>query len=205
MNTAFILLIDLILAIFGYLLVPVIFTIRGKEMSLKQIKKVTIINGIVVWLILSVIISISTNGEEVANVSVVLWSYVGYSIMKKKCLKQNTDIHSENTDSHIDSLAEQQEDFYDVENTEDLSLYTDTLNTEYDSFSNKSQKEKNFTTAIVVLSIVAIVSILFNMYQHNKYQNLESDYIELAEYFGVEEVGYHVDLNGNIIEIKHGK
>jgi ribosomal protein L40E len=73
------LLLDLILTVFFYLLVPVIFCIRKKSMTQKQIKKVIIINAICVALICGIIAGKITG-------AVFLWSWVGEKIMKRVLL-----------------------------------------------------------------------------------------------------------------------
>ena len=80
------LLLDLILTIFGYMLVPVIIIIRGKKYPLKKLKTIAIVNGLVVWFIFTIII-INAGGES-ANASVILYSLIGYWLMKKKCLEE---------------------------------------------------------------------------------------------------------------------
>ena len=84
MDFVTILLLDLFVTVFLYLLVPVIFCLRKKPMTQKQIKKVIIINAICVWLLFQIIISAS--GGSGTSAAVFLWSWVGYSLMKKKLL-----------------------------------------------------------------------------------------------------------------------
>ena len=90
------LILDLILTVFLYLLVPVIFCIRKKPMTKKQIKKVVIINGICVCL-LCTIISRSVSG------AVFLWSWVAKKIMERVLL----------TDDERDELKEDPNRFYE--------------------------------------------------------------------------------------------
>lgn len=77
---------DLVVTVFFYLLVPVIFCLLKKPMTKKQINKVIIINGAILWLIFR-IISIEINGEPGTGAAVFLWSWVGQKIMEKVLLK----------------------------------------------------------------------------------------------------------------------
>lgn len=73
---------DLILTVFFYLLVPVIFCIRKKSMTKKQIKKVIIINGVCVCLFFGILA-----GRVTA--AVFLWSWVGKKIMERVLLLED--------------------------------------------------------------------------------------------------------------------
>ena len=79
-------LLDLILTLFGFLLVPVIVVMGTKKYPKAKLKKIAIINGVVVWLLFSIII-INAGGTG-AGASGILWSFVGYWLMKKKCLEE---------------------------------------------------------------------------------------------------------------------
>lgn len=75
---------NILITAIAYLLVPIIILISGKKLTLPQIKKTVIINGICVWLIF-MIIRIES-GIDGTSFAVLLWSAVGYSILKRKCL-----------------------------------------------------------------------------------------------------------------------
>lgn len=77
------LLVSFFITAIAYLLVPIIILISGKKLTLPQIKKTIIINGICVWLIF-MIIRIES-GIDGTSFAVLLWSAVGYSILKRKC------------------------------------------------------------------------------------------------------------------------
>ena len=79
---------DLILTVFVYLLVPVIFCIRKKTMTQKQIKTVVIINGVCVCLLCGII------AGRVSG-AVFLWSWVSKKIMEKVLLVDEGDEHIE--------------------------------------------------------------------------------------------------------------
>ena len=82
----------------AYLFIPIILCLTKKQFTLSKIKKITIINGISIWLIFA-IININAGGNGV-SATVFLWSAVAYCLLKKKCL-----IHSDNTnDSNPDVL-----------------------------------------------------------------------------------------------------
>ena len=82
------LILDLILTVFFYLLVPVIFCIRKKSMTKKQIKKVIIINGVCVCLFFGILV-----GRVTA--AVFLWSWVGKKIMERVLLVDEEDEQTE--------------------------------------------------------------------------------------------------------------
>lgn len=94
---------DVFITAIAYLFVPLIIFISGKRLELSQIKKVIIINGVCVWLLMMIIRY--ANGIDGTSYAVVLWSCIGYLLMKKKCLKQ-TDIKNDicehiNTEDNI--------------------------------------------------------------------------------------------------------
>ncbi len=74
----------------AYLLVPLIFCIRGingKKLNAKQIKTIIIINAAIIWLIFMIIkIELGIDGTSAAF---FLWSSIGYFLMKKKCLSSS--------------------------------------------------------------------------------------------------------------------
>ena len=80
---------ELFLTAFFYLLIPTIITIcyRNKKLSQKKIKRIAIINGICVWLVIMVIRI--ENGDESTNFSIFLWSWLSYLLMKHFCLEDN--------------------------------------------------------------------------------------------------------------------
>lgn len=69
----------------AYLVFPIVLCIIGKPLTLSQIKKLVIVNGICVWLIFTIIRIES--GIDGTSAAVLLWSYVAYWLMKKRCLK----------------------------------------------------------------------------------------------------------------------
>lgn len=83
----------IILTAFAYLLVPMIIVVMGGKYPKKKLKRLVIINGIVVWLIFS-FIAVSMDGTPRTG-AVILWSYVGYWILKKKCLEEDTEDNTE--------------------------------------------------------------------------------------------------------------
>ena len=81
---------NIILTFFCYMLVPTIIAGTGRKFTKKQIKKIVIINGAVVWFLFR-IISISLNGESGSGSAVFLWSSVAFFLMKKYCLENFDD------------------------------------------------------------------------------------------------------------------
>ena len=81
---------NLVVTVFFYLLVPVIFCVRKKSFTKKQINKIVFINGAVVWFIFR-ILTLAINGEPSSGATVLLWSAVAYWLLKKNCLKEAED------------------------------------------------------------------------------------------------------------------
>lgn len=81
-----ILILDIIVTVFLYLLVPIICCIRHKPMTKKQIRRIIIANAIVVWLFFRILIS-ALGGEPTSSAAVFLWSWVGHMIMKRVLLR----------------------------------------------------------------------------------------------------------------------
>ena len=91
----FLILCDLVITVLFYLLVPVIISLRHKPLTKKQIKRIVIINGIVVWFIFQ-IITLELTGEASKSGAVFLWSAVASGILKKCCLSKDKPISKEN-------------------------------------------------------------------------------------------------------------
>lgn len=134
---------DLLATAIAYLLVPIIFCIREKPLTLPQIKKIVIINGICVWLI-CMIIRIE-QGIDGTSAVVFLWSYIAYLLMKKKCLKKEDD--TEHIKIDIETILEESDDKHpEVKQT-----------------PREKMKPK---TVITVLTILLVLSILLNIIQY---------------------------------------
>ena len=89
MERFFVYCLDLFITAIAYLLVPTIFCVCRKKFRLSQIKLITIVNGICVWLAFMIIrINAGIDGTSYA---VVLWSSIAYFLMKKHCLKDIDD------------------------------------------------------------------------------------------------------------------
>lgn len=94
---------NLIFAIIGYLLYPIIWCISGKQYTAKQIKKRVIINGIVVFCIF-----LFLGGGNVT--AAFLWSSIAYWMVKKKCLVnediiESKDIIVNSRESNVDTAS----------------------------------------------------------------------------------------------------
>lgn len=87
---------DLIITVFFYLLVPVIYCLRKKSLTKKQIRKIVIINGVVVWLIFR-ILTLALTGEAGTGAAVFLWSAVADWLLKKYCLVEEDEEKSAET------------------------------------------------------------------------------------------------------------
>lgn len=78
---------SLVLTVFGYLLVPTILALTGKKYEAKKLKRINIINCVVVWLLFR-ILQISLGDDPSSGAAVFLWGAVGHWILKKYCLKE---------------------------------------------------------------------------------------------------------------------
>lgn len=92
----------IILTIFAYLLVPLIFIKKsldsGKKYPKKKIKRIVIINCVIVWFIFRIITFLGYGSGS--GSAVILWGYVGYWLMKKICLEEETEeISTEDVDN----------------------------------------------------------------------------------------------------------
>ena len=86
---------SLLITIFVYLLVPTIVILRKKEYKQSKIRRIAIINGIVCFLLFSVIqIELGGDGGNVG--ACLLWSFVGYWLMKQNCLLDDEEDESDN-------------------------------------------------------------------------------------------------------------
>lgn len=138
------LVISLFITAVAYLIVPIIFCIIGyktyRSYSIKTIRKIVIINGACVWLLFQ-IISISA-GETDASPAVFLWSAVAYWLMKKflviNTAEDKEPIQQQTDNDHTDLVV--------------LTQY----------FLNK---EKKYKIAIVVISVLLVLSLGLNLYQ----------------------------------------
>ena len=77
----------------AYLIVPLLIVIMGKSLTISQIRTITIINGICVWLVFAIIRE--NEGIEGSGAAVFLWASVGHAILKKCCLVEKTDTNQE--------------------------------------------------------------------------------------------------------------
>jgi len=82
------LIVNVLITIFAYLLIPMVIILLGKKYDEKRLKKINTINSVVVWLIFR-IIEIVLSGTMTSGAAVFLWGPVGYWILKKRCLKEN--------------------------------------------------------------------------------------------------------------------
>jgi hypothetical protein len=98
------LLLDLFITAIAYLFVPLIIYISEKKLTLLQIKKVITINGICVSLIFVVIRA--ANGIDGASIG-LLWWYIGYTLLKRKCSVEwdDTKIYEPNKTINFKNVA----------------------------------------------------------------------------------------------------
>ena len=79
---------SLFVTVFAYLLVPAILILSRKKYEAKILKRISIINCAVVWLLFRVI-QIELGNETSSGAAVFLWGAVGYWLLKKYCLKES--------------------------------------------------------------------------------------------------------------------
>lgn len=132
----------LIITAIAYLLVPAIFCIVGynthRSYSLKTIRKITIINGGILWIIFYAI-QYNISGETNPSVSaVVIWSFVAYWMMKKFLLEKDIELKSDES-----------------ENDEKIEF----------EIVNTNEKKRNFKIPLIVVSILLVLSFTLNLYQ----------------------------------------
>ena len=77
---------SLVLTVFGYLLIPTILALAGKKYEAKKLKRINIINCVVVWILFR-ILQIALGDDPSSGAAVFLWGAVGHWILKKYCLK----------------------------------------------------------------------------------------------------------------------
>ena len=119
------------------LLVPLILIISGQQLTLSQIRKIIIINGLCVWLIVELILWGVGLSDEV-SLPALLWWFAAYLLMKKKCLKQDY------TWEHI---------------------YTEDNADEDNGIDTQTQEKNKHKTGIMVLSILLAISLFLNVLQ----------------------------------------
>lgn len=81
-------LLNLALTAAAYLCVPMIIGFRGKKRTAKQIKRIVIINGAIVWFIFAIIRV--ENNIQGTGASVFLWSAIAHWLLKLNCLKEDS-------------------------------------------------------------------------------------------------------------------
>jgi len=177
------LIIDLIITVFFYLFVPVCFCIRNKPLTKGKIKKIVIINGIVVWLILQIIAIVLNDGEPSKSFAVFLWSAVAHRILKKCCLKKDVDLkenHSDTTRVCLSPLNETPKRYGDYA----ISGSDIRLNKE-ERYSapqkvivvENKRPSSNKSGALVIVILLLIISVVINVVQF--FEN--EDYAERNE------------------------
>lgn len=154
------LLMALLVTALAYLLIPIIFCITSKKFTESQIKKITIINGVVVWLIFA-IIRINA-GIERTSFAVFLWSAIAYWLMQKRCLLVQDTEHKA---------------------TNDLKFTVQEQSTSYQTIGAKNiRSKKRANWFIVVLVILLIASLAFNIVQYNSHKD-DNQWIEYDSYY----------------------
>ena len=131
---------DLIITVFGYLLVPIIFCIRDYPLYEREIKKIITINAVCVCIVFTIIQSCLGNVRP--SGAVFLWSWVGYIIMKKRLYTRYYEKETKITPKTQNTPSNEQPNI--IANNNDTPI---------------SPKEK-ITNAIASKRIAAVLSIL---------------------------------------------
>lgn len=96
---------NLLVTIAAYLLVPTILALTGKEFKAKTLKRIIIINCIIVWLAFR-IVQIEMGKEPGSGAAVIVWGSVGYLLLKKFCLKEEKqEVCTSQKQEHHESVA----------------------------------------------------------------------------------------------------
>ena len=161
-----VLLLDLIITVFFYLLVPIIFCLHRKPLTAAQIKKIVIINGVVVWLLCSII------SEEFDKwAPAVLWSGFAHWLLKRNCLidgeteepsgadennspQEEQTIRSETPPKKAERFCSKCGGLIDA-NTKQCTKCGKQY---FNGFDYKS-------IALIVLSVLLVISLIFNVIQ----------------------------------------
>lgn len=144
--------VDLIITVFAYLLVPVIYCLRKKPLTEKQIKKIIIINAIGVWLIFQIIYS-AFDGTR-TSAAVFLWSWVGYKIMMKNLLiAQNTNDPSTTEEPQEETVTDQISLFEEIKSTPENEKEGD----QDTSIHSKGEKVTSIITSKCFAAVISIV------------------------------------------------
>lgn len=187
------------------LLIPMVFCFSGKKFTLPNIKKIVIINGICVFLLYTILRAVE--GIEGTPYGVVIWSYVAYMIMKKKCLKKEDD--PEHIKIDIETILEESADKHpEVEQTPRVEVKPTPA-------PKKKPKVAITVIVITVLSILLFFSILFNIIQYigdndiSKYEEdeqiLDLEYSLNAHYWKLSEKAEFLDENIVFVIDGYGK
>lgn len=143
---------------FAYLLVPIIFCIRKKKRTDKQIKKIIVLNGICVWIIFA-IININADVNRTSG-AIFLWSAVAYFLMKKYCLRTPieeeeqcfTSIENQKNDVEISEICLSTEDDHPTPNGRfhgaDMILEKNTENLNNDYALSKQDKNIEYNKSL---------------------------------------------------------
>lgn len=87
--------ISLLITAVVYLLVPIIIIFSGRQFSQKTLLRITVINGVIVWFLFNFLRAMQ-GMEFSSNVApAFLWSTIGYSLLKRKSLFEDTPEESE--------------------------------------------------------------------------------------------------------------
>ena len=190
----FSLLVDLVVTTLFYLLVPVVLCVRHKPLTKEQIKKIVIINGVVVWLVFR-IISMELTGEAGTGAAVFLWSAVANWLLKKYCLKnemENVDYCEEQDNkTQDDKPIKDEEQGNKKTDKDDITNQTTALDRFLDerhSFgattviatdvfdkpkAKTPSKNKIFTITIVSIVVIAIIiALAVILAANNNYKEL---------------------------------
>ncbi len=96
---------DLLLTIIVCFLVPVIVLLTGKKFKAKTIKRIAVLNCISCWLLYQIVM-LSADLEPSTGFAAFVWGGIGYTIMKKRCLKEPTEEKGTTPSDESDAAAQ---------------------------------------------------------------------------------------------------
>lgn len=95
---------NLLLTVVLYLLVPSIIVFAGRKFEKKTIKRICLINCIIIWVVFR-IIQIAAGIQPTSGAAVFIWGSLGYWMLKKYCSKESRKVYTEPSQSESHSFV----------------------------------------------------------------------------------------------------
>lgn len=158
------LIINIFITAFAYLIVPVLYVLRGDYISKEKRRKIIFTNGLIVFTFFS-IIHIESGSDDIANVSpAILWSSIGWFMLTKKSstppIQEDIEATTNNTVvEHYFPLNEIEQPTQDKQNN------TPVFNESTEILKQTTTKSNSWLT--IALILIAIALLVGNMVQYN--------------------------------------